>query len=67
MGSIIVPCEPKGAVGDWTEEGGACDERRGKGAGSEGGMGRWEGLGGERGRKMSRLYAAGLNVLPMGA
>jgi ribonuclease HII len=27
-----VPCEPKGAVAAWTEERGACDERRGKAA-----------------------------------
>jgi hydrogenase maturation protease len=26
----VTPREPKGAAGDWTEERGACDERRGK-------------------------------------
>ena len=29
---FAIPCEPKGAVAAWTEERGACDERRGKAA-----------------------------------
>jgi hypothetical protein len=63
MGSIISPREPKGAAGDWTEEGNACDERRGKEPASKGG-GEVGGAPEASGRK---LYAAGLNVLPMGA